>query len=261
LTKLKVTILGCGSSGGVPQLDDRGWGECDPENPKNRRRRASILVQSATTNLLVDTSPDMRQQLLDAGVNRLDGVFFTHSHADHTHGIDDIRWINVAMNAPIPAYGQKHALDGVEKKFAYAFAPTNVAEIGHYYKPTLERTEITDGFDLGDTHFTCFEQWHGFSTTTGIRMGDIAYSTDVVELDDKAFAALEGLDVWIVDCFCRREHKTHAWLDRALEWIDRAKPRRAVLTHMGKSLDYDTVMAETPENVVPAYDGLVVETD
>lgn len=255
---MKVTILGCGSSAGVPQING-GWGDCDPTNPKNRRRRASILVQTAKTDLLVDCSPDCREQLLDVGISRLDGVLFTHAHADHCHGVDDLRWINLAMEQDLQVYGRADHLHVIERKFTYAFEPMNKQITRFYYKPMLIRNEITDSVTIGDIDVTAFEQFHGYSTTLGFRFGDFAYSTDVVKLDKQAFEALEGVKTWVVDCFRYETHQTHSWLEQTLEWIARVRPERAILHHMGRQMDYETVMAETPDNVEPGYDGLVIE--
>jgi len=258
---LKVTILGAGPSSGVPMVGGK-WGACDPDEPRNRRRRASILVESADgAAILIDSSPDCRQQLLDAGVTRLDAVLYTHAHADHSHGIDDLRWINVAMHAPLPAYGDAETLRLLDTRFGYAFAPLAFKPRGktRYYKPVLQAQEITGPFTVAGLPVTPFAQDHGFSTTLGFRIGDFAYSTDVVRLDDTAFAVLEGIDTWIVDAFHRNPHPTHAHLALTLQWIARLRPRRAALCHMGNSLDYRTLCRELPPGVAPGYDGMVLE--
>ena len=255
---MKITILGCGASSGVPQIG-AGWGDCDPANLKNRRRRSSILVQNQTTDLLVDCSPDCRQQLLDVGISRLDGVLFTHAHADHCHGIDDLRWINMAMDSDLQVYGRAEHLETIQQKFSYVFEPLKAGINRFYYKPVLVRNDITEHVLVGDIEVYAFEQSHGYSTTLGFRFGDIAYSTDVVRLNEAGFAALEGVKIWIVDCFRREPHQTHSWLEQTLSWIERIQPERAILTHMGQTLDYETLLAETPDNVEPAYDGMVLE--
>jgi phosphoribosyl 1,2-cyclic phosphate phosphodiesterase len=256
---MKITILGCGSSSGVPVVGG-GWGDCDPAEPRNRRRRASILVEHEETTLLVDASPDCRAQLLDAGVSRLDAVLFTHGHADHCHGIDDLRWINVAMHADLLIYANRDTLDLIDERFPYTTSPLKMLSVGkRYYKPVLIPNEITGPFRIGAIDIRPFVQDHGFSTTYGFRFGDMAYSTDLVALDDNAFDVLDGVRVWIVDAFCRKPHATHSHVERSLEWIARVKPERAVLTHMSPSLDYATLNAETPDNVEPAYDGMVLE--
>jgi phosphoribosyl 1,2-cyclic phosphate phosphodiesterase len=253
---VKVTLLGCGGSGGVPQIGNR-WGACDPTNPKNRRRRCSVLVESGETILLIDTSPDCRAQLLDANVQRLDGVVYTHAHADHLHGIDELRGINRLMRRAVPIWADAGTLKQIETRFGYALKPLEPGS--SFYKPTLEPHEIQGPFRVGELEIVPFEQDHGFSTTLGFRIGGFGYSTDVVELDEKAFEILAGVELWIVDCLRREPHTTHSHLEKTLRWIERVKPRRAILTHMDPVLDYETLRAELPDGVEPGYDGLVVE--
>jgi phosphoribosyl 1,2-cyclic phosphate phosphodiesterase len=253
---MKVTILGCGGSGGVPLIGGN-WGSCDPANPKNRRRRCSILVEDAGGALLVDTSPDCREQLLDAEVTWLDAVLYTHAHADHLHGIDDLRAMNRLMRRPIPAYANPETLRRIEERFDYVFAPLEPGS--GFYKPTLDARPIEGPFRIAGIDVQPFEQDHGFSTTLGFRFGPLAYSTDVVELDDAAFATLAGVEVWIVDCLRREPHPTHSHLEKTLAWIERVKPRRAIFTHMDVWLDYDELRRELPAHVEPGYDGLAIE--
>lgn len=255
---MKVTVLGCGGSTGIP-IVGVGWGKCNPENPKNRRLRPSILVENGATTLLVDTSPDLRQQLLDADVSRLDGVLYTHYHADHLHGIDDLRPINRAMSAPIDMYADAATLEQIQTRFAYVLEPLADGAT-FYYKPTLVPHQIRHGDQLciGDIDFTVFEQDHGVCKTLGFRFGSIAYSTDVVELDDAAFAALEGVGTWIIGTLFDHPHHTHAHVEKALEWIEIVKPERAFLTHLGPDLDYDTLNDRIPDGVSLAFDGLIV---
>lgn len=256
---MKITILGCGSSSGVPVVGS-GWGDCDPNEPRNRRQRASILVEHDDTKLLVDTSPDCRAQLLDADVSRLDAVLYTHGHADHCHGIDDLRWINVAMHADLPIYGGPETIDMINNRFPYTTSPLKVLSVGKaYYKPVLIPNEISGPFRIGSIDIQPFTQDHGFSITYGFRFGDVAYSTDVVALDDDAFDVLAGVRLWIVDAFRHEPHPTHSHVARTLEWIARVKPERAVLFHMSAALDYAKLNAETPDHVEPAYDGMVLE--
>jgi len=255
---MKVTILGCGPSGGVPMIGE-DWGACDRSNPRNRRRRASILVQERGATLLVDTSPDMRLQLLDAGIGRLDAILFTHAHADHTHGIDEVRALNRAMGEPMPIYASAETLTELRQRFAYIFRPQDPAAGAVFYKPALIPNTIDGPFEIAGVAVTPFAQDHGFSKTLGFRFGAVAYSTDVVNLDEGAFAALAGVQVWIVDCYRRTPHPTHTHLARTLEWIDRVRPKRAILTHMDRELDYDTLCRELPAGVEPAYDGLTAE--
>jgi phosphoribosyl 1,2-cyclic phosphate phosphodiesterase len=251
-------VLGCGPSWGVPRIGNE-WGDCDPANPRNRRRRVSVLVEEGGTTLLIDTSPDLREQLLDAGVRRIDAVLFTHAHADHLHGIDDLRSVNWLMRSGIPVFASAQALAEINSRFGYVFDPQKPDRQSAYYKPVLEPHAVDGPFAAAGIHVMPFVQDHGFSTTLGFRIGAMAYSTDVVELDEAAFAALRGVDLWIVDCIRRKPHVTHAHLDKTLQWIARVKPRRAVLTHMDESLDYATLCHELPAGVEPGYDGLVIE--
>lgn len=252
---MKVTVLGCGGSGGVP-LATGFWGECDPKNPKNRRRRASIAVETETTTLLVDSSPDLREQCLSAGIQRVDAVLYTHDHADHTHGIDDLKMFERFQKKPIPAYGNAETLASLQKRFRFAFPITpNPPEIYHHF---LEAHLIDGPFRLGDIPVIPFVQDHGYSTSMGYRFDKVAYTTDAVSLDEAAFKALEGIEVWIVDCVTMDPRPTHSHLGQTLEWIQRVKPRQAYLTHMSSLLDYDTLMGILPEGVEPAYDGLAI---
>lgn len=253
---MKVTVLGCGPSIGVPALGGH-WGVCDPDEPRNRRLRSSILVEHDTTILLIDTTPDCRAQLMAAGVSRLDAVLYTHAHADHCHGIDDMRSVNMAMGADLPAFGSAETLASLDRRFGYAFEPLR-PNTG-YYKPKLSPHTINGPFTVGNVSIEPFEQNHGFSKTLGFRFGSMAYSTDFVELDDAAFDVLEGVGTWIVDCFRPRPHPTHTHLERTLSYIERVKPARAVLTHMGSDMDYATLCADLPAGVEPAYDGMVME--
>ena len=256
---MKVTVLGCGGSGGVPLLGP-DWGACNPDNPKNHRRRVSVLVQEAGTNIVLDTSPDFRAQMLDAGAGHLDAILYTHDHADHTQGIDDVRFLKGReKGARIQAYGTADTLKTLTSRFEYIFSQNTVGS-GHLYKPFLEAKEVTGPFEFRGIPIAPFEQAHGFgSVTTGYRVGPMAYSTDAVALSDAAFEILKGVDLWIVDCLRFDPHPTHAHFDMALEWISRVKPRHAILTHMNHMVDYDVIKARCPKGVEPAYDGLSVE--
>jgi phosphoribosyl 1,2-cyclic phosphate phosphodiesterase len=251
-----VTVLGCGGSGGVPAVGNL-WGVCDPTNPKNRRRRCSVLVEAGGAVLLIDTSPDCRDQLLDAGVRRLDAVLYTHAHADHLHGIDELRGINRLMRRPVPIWASAVTLQQIDERFAYTLKPLEPGS--SFYKPTLEPHEIDGPFTVAGIEILPFEQDHGFSTTLGFRIGRFGYSTDVVELDERAFEVLAGVELWVVDCLRHEPHPTHSHLEKTLRWIERLKPRRAILTHMDPVLDYETLRAELPDGVEPGYDGLSVE--
>lgn len=253
---IRVTVLGCGGSAGVP-LVGGNWGDCDPANPRNRRRRPSILLESETTSVLVDTGPDLRCQLLDASVRKLDAIIYTHDHADHTHGLDDLRPLLFGGGGPIPAYGDKATLGALEARFGYAF--TTVTMDRGLYRPYLEPRPVDGPIIVGDLEITPFTQDHGYGPSLGLRCGGFAYSTDVVRLDETAFAVLEGVDVWVVDAVREKPHASHAHLDLTLSWIERVRPRVAYLTHMNHTLDYDQLSQRLPQGVTPAHDGLVIE--
>jgi phosphoribosyl 1,2-cyclic phosphate phosphodiesterase len=258
---MKVTILGCGGAGGVPLIGG-DWGVCDPNEPKNRRMRASILVETDNgSHILVDTSPDMRQQLLNAGISTIDAILYTHHHADHVHGIDDLRTINRISRRVIDTYGSASCLTSIRKRFDYVFTPPP-HEDGQpvFFKPCLDAHEVRPGepFTVARTEIQPFAQDHGFMETLGFRFGDFVYSTDLVNLDQAAFDALKGIKVWVVGCLGDQPHPTHAHLDKVLGWIDRLKPMRAILTHMAGSLDYQNLRARMPSGVEPAYDGMII---
>lgn len=254
---MRVTILGCGGSGGVP-LATGEWGSCDPAEPKNRRRRPSILIEDRDLTILVDTGPDMREQLLDADCRRLDAILYTHAHADHVHGLDDLRAFNNAMGRPIDAFGTERTIEGIRERFHYAF---EAIEPGHgFYRPQLTARIVREyePFRVGHLDVLPFRQDHGLSLSTGFRIGRFAYSTDVVTLEPRAFEALSGVEVWIVDCLRERPHITHAHLAQTLEWVEQVGASRAILTHMNHQTDYAAFAARLPAGIEPGYDGLVV---
>lgn len=255
---MRIVILGSGGSSGTPALDV-GWGRCDPSNPRNRRTRPAILVEEGETRLLVDTPPDLREQLLASKVRTLTAVLYTHAHADHLHGLDDLRSINRNIGAPLPTYGDAKTLEDLRCRFAYATQPLPERARG-FYKPTLALNPLTDGARLrfGPVAVTAFTQDHGFSTTLGFRFGQAAYTTDVVELSEEAFSILNGIDTWIIGTPVAGAHPTHCHVDKALDWIARVRPRRAVLSHLGNDLDYAALAAALPAGVEPAYDGMVL---
>ncbi len=253
---MKVTILGSGAAGGVPMISS-GWGRCDPSNPKNRRRRPSILVEEAGKRVLIDTSPDLREQLLSADINHLDAVLYTHSHADHLHGIDDLREVNRAMKAPIPVFGTEETLNDIAVRFDYVFKPLDLAK-DSIYKPWLIPNVVKGAFTAAGLEIISFEQDHGHSLTTGYRIGSMAYSTDVMDLPEASMAQLEGLDLWIVGCLLDIPHATHAHIDKALAWGERLKPNHMVITHMSPRLDYASLSGSLPKGVEPGYDGMVL---
>jgi phosphoribosyl 1,2-cyclic phosphate phosphodiesterase len=257
---MQVTILGCGTSSGVPRLGGPGgagdWGACDPSDPRNRRRRVSVLVEHGGTRLLVDTGPDLREQLLGACVDHLDGVFLTHDHADHAHGIDDLRPLFHAMRRPVDVWAAPATWSVLRQRFGYVFDGATG------YPPTAIAHDLTAPVEIGGLVVTAFPQLHGDIESTGLRFEAegraIAYSTDVKAFDDRADAALSGLDLWIVDALRRTPHPTHSHLAQTLGWIDQYRPQRALLTHMDQSMDYGALSDELPAGVAPAYDGLVV---
>lgn len=268
MTSVRAILLGTGGSAGVPHIggvDGHGdWGACDPAEPRNRRTRSSIVLEARNASggregtLLVDTSPDMRAQLLDCGIARVDAVLFTHAHADHILGLDDMRLFNRIAGRPLEAFGTAATLNEIEGRFAYAFLPWQPPG---FYRPVLVPRPILPGATVlaGGVPVRIFDQDHGYTRSLGLRAGPLAYSTDAVTLDEAAFAVLEGVDTWVVGCFQRAEHRTHAWLDRVLEWIARVHPRRAVLTHMGQDMDWDWLRARLPARVEPGYDGMVID--
>lgn len=259
---LRFTILGCGSSGGVPRIGG-DWGDCDPANPKNRRRRCSLLVERVTdrgvTQVLIDTSPDMREQLLSAGIGTLDAVVFTHSHADHTHGIDDLRQIVFNRRGRLPVWADLPTQTALRDRFTYAFEQLP----GSSYPPILDMNLIDGPITVpgagGDLVLHPFLANHGGMDALGFRIGGVAYLPDAVSIPDAGWSMLDGLEVWIVDALRRKPHPTHAHLALTLDWIARAKPARAVLTNMHNDLDYQTLADETPDHITPAFDGMVIE--
>ncbi len=252
---MRVSILGCGGSLGVP-LVGNVWGQCDPENPRNRRRRPSVLIETERARILVDTTPDCRQQLLDAGVRRLDAVLFTHDHADHIHGLDDLRPLTYRQQGPIAAFADEPTAASLERRFGYAVDTVDVDR--GLYKPILRLSRIDGPFEVGDVLVRPFLQRHGKGVSLGFRFDRFAYSTDVSELDPAAFDALRGVRVWVVDA-CREEpHMSHAHVAKAVDWIRRVRPERAYLTHMNHTLDYETLRRKLPAGVEPAFDGLVI---
>jgi phosphoribosyl 1,2-cyclic phosphate phosphodiesterase len=268
--RLRIRILGCGSSGGVPRIGGAGgagdWGACDPLEPKNRRTRCSILVErraaAGATSVLVDTSPDLRAQLLDARCARLDAVLYTHDHADQLHGIDDLRVLAILERQRVRVYIDDATSGGIVARFRYCFEQ----EPGSIYRPILERRIMPaagDPFMIdgagGAVPCVAFRQNHGNVDSLGFRFGDCAYSSDVVGLPEESFRALDGVRTWIVDALQPRPHRTHAHLALTLDWIARVKPERAILTNLHNSMDYAALRASLPKGVEPAFDGLEIE--
>jgi len=236
-----------------------GWGDCDPLELKNRRRRSSVLVEVDGLNILIDTSPDCREQLLDANISRIDAVLYTHAHADHCHGIDDLRWICHSMGAPIPIFGNADTINTIANRFDYAFDGLDEKAGSNYYKPVLIPKIIDGDFEFKNVKIQPFIQDHGHSISIGYRIGDFAYSTDVWQLDEQAFDTLKGVNTWVVDALQLKPHPTHAHLDRTLEWIDQLKPANAILTHMNIYMDYKSLCDKLPAGVQPGYDGLIID--
>ena len=258
---LSVTILGCGSSGGVPRIG-QGWGACDPKNPKNRRRRCSILVErqaaEGTTQVLVDTSPDLRDQLLDAGTGRLDAILLTHEHADHIHGIDDVRPLVIMARRRIDLYMNAMTSAVVRPRFNYIFETPP----GSLYPPLLDEKRLAAGQVCkiggsgGAIEFMPFRLAHGDIDALGFRFGNIAYSPDLNAVPDESRAFLENLDIWIVDALRRKPHPSHFSLSETLDWIARLQPKRAILTNLHVDLDYEELRRELPAHIEPAFDGM-----
>jgi phosphoribosyl 1,2-cyclic phosphate phosphodiesterase len=246
----------------VPRIGG-DWGDCDPANPKNRRSRCSLLVERITgegvTRALVDTAPDLRSQLLAAGVGLLDGVVFTHPHADHIHGIDDLRTVVHNRGGRLPVWADAETAEVLISRFAYVF----VQPAGSLYPPILDLKALDGAFVVegagGPIPFHPVRVQHGRIEALGFRIRDFAYLPDVSDIPETAWPALAGLETWVLDALRRKPHPTHAHLAQSLEWIARAAPRRGILTNMHNDLDYATLAAELPANVVPAFDGLEIE--
>ena len=259
---LRFTILGCGSSGGVPRIGDN-WGDCDPKNPKNNRQRCSLLVErlnkTGTTRVLIDTSPDMRNQLLDAGVGSLDGVVYTHSHADHVHGLDDLRMIFFNMRTRINVWADQSTQNDLIERFKYAFVQPEASS----YPPILNLNTIKgitsiDG-NGGALIFIPFEVKHGNISALGFRIGPLVYLPDVSEMSTDAWNEVAKARCWILDALRRTPHPSHSHLENSLSWIKKSGIEKAILTNMHVDLDYETVMNETPKNVEPAFDGMILD--
>ncbi|TKD50448.1 MBL fold metallo-hydrolase [Sphingomonas baiyangensis] len=250
---MKLRILGCGTSSGVPRIGN-DWGSCDPADPRNRRLRASALIETARTRILIDTGPDMREQLLAAGVGDVDAIIWTHDHGDHTHGIDDVRQLMQNRRAPVTGFARPLTRAALEARFGYVFAGTE------FYRPTIRIADLPDRLTIGDLSISVVDQPHGAITSAGLRFGQgsrsIVYSTDFHDLSDEMASMFEGTDIWVLDALRREPHPSHAHLSAALAFIERVAPRRAVLTHMDNSMDYRTLCDTLPPVVEPGYDGM-----
>jgi len=252
---MKVIILGSGSSVGVPVVGCK-CEVCLSKNPKNKRTRASLYIEQGDTSLLVDTSPDLRFQTLKNKINKVDAVLYTHSHADHINGIDDVKPFNIKAEKPIPAYGDKETIDYLKSSFAYVFRD-NVPGKG-WYKPWLQGREIGfyEEFSFGGIHIKTFEQKHGKMSVMGYRFGDMAYTTDANFIDEKAFEVLAGVKLWVVDCLKYDHAESHATFDQTMRWIERVKPNKAVLTHMAHDLDWEKLNKTLPKGIKAGFDGM-----
>jgi phosphoribosyl 1,2-cyclic phosphate phosphodiesterase len=249
---MKIRILGCGTSSGVPRIG-RDWGACDPDEPRNRRSRVSILVEAGGVRILVDTSPDLRQQLLDADIGLIDAVIWTHDHADHCHGIDDLRQLYHLSGGPVIGYARPETLAQLATRFGYAFYGRDG------YPPTVTAMALEDRIEIGPLTISCVDQPHGNITSAGLRFeadgAAIGYATDFHAMTDAMLGLYNGLDLWIVDALRRRLHPTHPSLPQVLEWREALAPAHSVLTHLDQSMDYDGLKRELPAAVEPAFDG------
>jgi len=252
---VKLRILGCGTSTGVPRVDS-GWGQCDPDEPKNRRLRSSLLIESADQILLVDCGPDVRQQLLAADCHRLDAVLVTHDHADHCHGIDDLRPLVQSRGEPLPLMARSDTLERLGQRFPYAF------ESSRFYPAMAEPVPVGDELALGAAKLQFVDQPHGSIRSIGIRIDEAGrsagYAIDYHDLTSEMAALYEAVDVWITDCLGRHPHPTHAHLDAVLGWARELKVGQVYLTHLNNSMDYRTLISELPDWAAPAHDGLEI---
>lgn len=249
---MKVRILGCGTSSGVPRIGN-DWGTCDPAEPRNRRTRSSILIESGGEQMLVDCGPDLREQLLAAETADLNGVIVTHDHADHCHGIDDLRQIAHHTGAPVPLHARPNTLERLARRFAYAFEGTPL------YPAVIDPKPLGDTLTLGSATLTFTDQPHGGITSLGISVEEggtaLGYAIDFHHMTDEMRSLYAGVDVWICDCLRRKPHPTHAHLESVLGWAREMEVGQLLLTHLDKSMDYATLVAELPDWAAPTYDG------
>ena len=251
---MKVTVLGSGSSGGVPLIGNY-WGECDPNNIKNTRMRVSVSVELKNgKTIIIDTSPDLRVQALNNKMKNIDAVLWTHAHADHANGIDDLRQFLWTKKEELPVYGSLDTINSLKKRFDYVFSKKN-----NYFQPPLDVNILNQGkFNVCGENAYAFNQIHGKDITFGYRIDKFAYSTDVKEFPSESEQYLYDLDLWIVDCVRFEPHYSHSHYEQTISWINKYKPKKAILTHLGAWLDYDKLLKLCPKNVFPAYDGLII---
>ncbi|MGI9462147.1 MAG: MBL fold metallo-hydrolase [Alphaproteobacteria bacterium] len=255
---MKITILGSGTSSGIPNIAF-GFGDCDPHNPKNIRSRSSIFIENGKDKILIDTTPDVRSQLLREKITDISAVLFTHAHADHCHGIDDLRPLMLKKGKALPTFLTQDTFDKLYKKFPYIFPHPKPNQ--NIYPPILNANIILyqKKFTIGNTDIIAFAQQHGKEISSGFRIADFAYSTDVSHLNQLAFATLNGITCWIVDALQISPHGSHSNLANTLSWIKRVKPKNAFLTHLSIFMDHDNITAQCPPHVAPLYDGQVLE--
>jgi phosphoribosyl 1,2-cyclic phosphate phosphodiesterase len=253
---LKVRILGCGTSTGVPKIGNE-WGQCDPAEPRNARLRTSILVESGGVRMLVDCGPDLRRQLLDAGVSQVDGVIVTHTHGDHCHGIDELRPVAQAIGGPVPIHARADVLEELRQRFGYVFAQSD------FYRAIGQARVIDEDLSFGETRARFVEQPHGGPTSLGMRFDEhgksVVYAIDFSALTDDMAGLYQGVDVWIADCLTRRPHPTHMNLDELLGLARELRVGQLILVHMGNGLDYQTLLNELPDWATPGFDGMEIE--
>lgn len=251
---MRIQILGCGSSAGIP-LATGFWGRCDEKNPKNRRMRASVVFYTKGQTWLIDAGPDLRTQCLAYGISKIDGVLITHGHFDHIGGLEELRPFSVAQKAPIDVWVDEKTLNYIQKRLAYALVSNEKEHTGAFIQPK----PLADYLEISGTPVHVFTQNHGYSTSLGFRFPSWAYSTDVWALDPTALTYLQNLELWIVGCVSFSPNSTHVHLERVLQWVDILKPKRVILTHMGLEMDYDHLCGMLPKGLEPAYDGLILD--
>lgn len=253
---MRVTILGCGTSSGVPMIGCK-CDVCLSDDSRNKRRRCAITIQSEETTILVDTPPELRLQCVEAGIDRIDAVLYTHAHADHVNGLDDLRSFNTVQGQPVDAIGDAAVLERIRERFDYAFQPMDPDR--RWWRPCLSPIPMDGPFMVGEMLIKPILQQHGRNPSFGFRVGDFAYSPDVNNFPPESLKALEGLDVWIVDCLRDKPHPSHAHFEMTMAWIKRLKPKRAILTHMSHELDFLELASRLPDGIEPAVDGMVID--